>query len=130
MSSYTKAKYLESKGVTQESLKEMLQQQNGRCPICNRSISLDVGVQTNRAALDHSHRTKKNRSLLCYHCNRALGLFADNIDTLVSAVIYLTEWNRKHTEELGHTVQSERVRRRGRAIESGRVVRRSVKELQ
>lgn len=42
-------------------------------------------------AMDHNHKTNEFRGLLCKECNRALGLFGDNIDTLTNAVLYLKE---------------------------------------
>lgn len=39
--------------------------------------------------VDHDHKTRNVRGLLCHNCNRALGLLKDNINSLKSAISYL-----------------------------------------
>lgn len=39
--------------------------------------------------VDHCHKTKKIRGLLCWKCNSAIGLFNDNISILLAAIKYL-----------------------------------------
>ena len=39
--------------------------------------------------VDHCHETGKIRGLLCHNCNRALGLFKDNVEFLERAILYL-----------------------------------------
>lgn len=41
--------------------------------------------------MDHNHQTGKFRGMLCHHCNRGLGNFKDNINTLQAAIEYLKE---------------------------------------
>jgi len=53
------------------------------CPLCR---------QTEQLVLDHDHRTKAVRGLLCSSCNSMLGFANDSIDTLYEAIAYL----RKH----------------------------------
>ena len=43
--------------------------------------------------MDHNHQTGKFRGMLCNHCNRGLGNFKDNINTLEAAIKYLKERN-------------------------------------
>jgi hypothetical protein len=52
------------------------------CVICGSGEPLVV---------DHDHKTKKVRGMLCNHCNRGLGHFRDDPELLVFASIYLKE---------------------------------------
>jgi hypothetical protein len=40
-------------------------------------------------ALDHDHATGKFRGWLCNYCNRALGMFRDNVSFMRKAISYL-----------------------------------------
>jgi hypothetical protein len=53
---------------------------DGGCEICGK-----VGERV----IDHNHKTKKFRGLLCRNCNTALGNFCDNIDVIEKAIMYL-----------------------------------------
>lgn len=70
-------------GITKEELKELLLNANGICDICKRP-------PTRWLVVDHCHKTKKVRGILCEQCNTALGLFADNPEFLQSAINYLS----------------------------------------
>ena len=60
--------------------------QQGLCAVCKKPPK-----DGHSLAMDHNHKTNEFRGLLCKECNRALGLFGDNIDTLTNAVLYLKE---------------------------------------
>lgn len=75
-------------GVTLETLRDMLEEQEGCCAICEAPISLDRGVN-NPANLDHNEETNQIRSLLCGNCNRGIGLFYHRADWLRSAADYV-----------------------------------------
>jgi hypothetical protein len=66
----------------------MFANQNGKCKICNSS---NTGRGDKWLVVDHCHESGKIRGLLCNTCNRALGLFKDNIQTLEKALFYLNE---------------------------------------
>ena len=71
-------------GITPEDYDALLTAQGGACAVCggppSRS-SFDV---------DHCHTTGRVRGLLCSHCNKGLGLFADDPARLRAAAEYLT----------------------------------------
>ena len=77
-------------GITEDNYNEMFNNQNGKCKICNRKESLLCKDGTiRRLAVDHCHSSSKIRGLLCSRCNTALGLFEDNISSLLEAIEYL-----------------------------------------
>jgi protein-arginine kinase activator protein McsA len=67
-------------GITMETYKDMLKSSNGKCAICEKESKL---------VIDHCHSTGKVRGLLCQTCNKGLGLFYDNKETLNRAIDYL-----------------------------------------
>lgn len=69
-------------GLTKDQLKKMLDDANGVCAICGREPN-------NYLVIDHCHTSGKVRDVLCEPCNQALGLFADNIEYMQSAIEYL-----------------------------------------
>jgi len=72
-------------GITIEKRTEILVRQNGRCAICLAPES-ELKQPLN---IDHCHASKKVRGLLCYNCNRALGLLRDSSDVCKRAALYL-----------------------------------------
>lgn len=55
-------------GMEPEEYARLMQAQRGACALCRRVMDYPLYV-------DHDHRTKKNRSLLCARCNTAVGVF-------------------------------------------------------
>lgn len=79
-----------SYGITLAEYETMLAAQNGNCAICKgpeRTRDKDGGPR--RMPVDHDHETGKVRGLICTHCNRALGMFKDNIQILKAAIAYV-----------------------------------------
>lgn len=75
-------------GITLEDYNTILKKQNHCCKICNKAEVEHRGP----LKLDHCHSTGKIRGLLCDHCNRGLGYFLDNIQSLQSAINYLNSF--------------------------------------
>lgn len=77
-------------GVSYAEIEGMYAEQDGKCPICHTSLSLDVPRTDPRAAgVDHCHSTGNVRGVLCVRCNLGLGNFRDNDDHLLAAIDYL-----------------------------------------
>lgn len=76
-------------GLTAIQYYMMLDQQGGKCKIC-KGIGPGGAGRTSRMAIDHCHETGKVRGILCNRCNRALGLFEDDISNLTAAIEYLS----------------------------------------
>jgi hypothetical protein len=75
-------------GITQQDYDVMLAEQNNQCAIC-KTTEPGGRHASNYFVVDHCHNTGKVRKLLCHHCNTALGLVGDNIDTLQKMIQYL-----------------------------------------
>jgi hypothetical protein len=68
-------------GLSQEGYDAMLSKQANRCAICENEMKTPN--------VDHDHKTKAVRGLLCWHCNVGLGHFFDNRQLLERAMGYL-----------------------------------------
>ena len=79
-------------GLTLDQYKIMHNTQNGLCKICgNCETALQPnGSEIKDLCIDHCHKTNKIRGLLCHNCNAGLGHFFDNVNSLKSAIEYLT----------------------------------------
>ncbi len=71
-------------GITSIEYDEILKRQNNVCAICNK-----ISESGRRLAVDHDHDSGMVRGLLCGKCNRGIGLFDDNPETLEKAISYL-----------------------------------------
>lgn len=83
-------------GITLSDFYEKLNKQNNECAICAKRLELPTegkGQGLDTAAVDHCHVNGKVRGILCSACNKALGLFNDNIALLGSAITYLRKYN-------------------------------------
>lgn len=76
--SFLKRKY----GITLEVYKTILFAQGGVCAICKRAPKGALCV-------DHDHKAKAVRGLLCHNCNHAIGQFKEDEETLSRAIEYL-----------------------------------------
>ena len=84
---YFKNKVLKkSYGIGLDEYNSILSEQNGVCKIC-------FGPPLGRGSyhVDHDHKTKKIRGLLCHKCNVALGMVQDRIDLLHKLIAYLVK---------------------------------------
>jgi DNA-directed RNA polymerase subunit RPC12/RpoP len=58
-------------GLSKEDIKNILEDQEYKCSICDKDLGDDVNV-------DHCHLYNEVRAILCTHCNLGLGHFKDN----------------------------------------------------
>ena len=79
----TRRYILKKFGLTFELYAEMEKKQKGRCAICGGRPG------KRRLHIDHDHKTKKVRGLLCTRCNVGLGMFRDNIKLMEKGAKYL-----------------------------------------
>ena len=79
-------------GINQPQRDALYTAQDGKCRVCQNHIVINGRkLASNSAVVDHCHSTGMVRGLLCNHCNRALGLFADSVASLRNAIRYLEE---------------------------------------
>lgn len=69
--------------MTPQQYEDKLRLQGGCCAIC-RSIPRKRSLH-----VDHNHKTGQIRGLLCYRCNYALGLLADDVQRVFKMAAYL-----------------------------------------
>jgi hypothetical protein len=82
-----KIQHLKAYGLTMDRFNAMLEDQNYACAICGAQKT------ENRKffpVVDHCHKTKKVRGLLCSGCNLGLGKFKDDSRLLLRAIHYLS----------------------------------------
>ena len=84
------ANLLRTFGISLSDFEVMKQKQNNCCAICNKIFKNSVDT-----CVDHCHTTGKVRGLLCNHCNRAIGLFKESIQSLKLAIQYLSHGETK-----------------------------------
>jgi hypothetical protein len=65
------ARIFRTYGLKSEDVARQWETQEGRCPICLRSLSSLTWV------IDHSHKTKQFRGLLCSWCNHKIVSMAE-----------------------------------------------------
>ena len=71
---YTRnSNYQRKYGITLTQYEDMLQQQEGKCAICN------TAPKKRRLAVDHNHKTGELRQLLCIRCNHAIGVLEHDL---------------------------------------------------
>jgi hypothetical protein len=69
--------------LTEAAYNAILQFQGGVCAGCQEP------PHGRQLAVDHDHKTGRIRGLLCWHCNRAIGIARDRADALTRLGAYL-----------------------------------------
>ena len=75
-------------GLSPEEYQEKVKEQQNKCFICG----VEAGYNNKPLYVDHCHKTKQIRKLLCQHCNSGLGMFKDNPELLSKAAEYVKQW--------------------------------------
>lgn len=71
-------------GIDSEDWARLFNGQDGRCAVCRAVLKFDSSTH-----VDHCHRSKKVRGLLCGPCNRALGQVKDDTWRLRELALYV-----------------------------------------
>lgn len=75
------------------SLKEwrsLWKEQQGKCRCCSKQLDPNPSRFT---VVDHNHKTKKIRGIVCNRCNHGIGIFKDSVPYLQKAVQYLQSFD-------------------------------------
>lgn len=72
-------------GLDQELFDLIALEQDGKCAACGEV----PGGKRPQLFVDHNHKTKRLRGLLCGRCNSGLGFFDESPDKLERATLYL-----------------------------------------
>lgn len=78
-------------GLEGDAEKQMFDRQHGLCATCRLKLGRPhhkTGKPT-KICIDHDHKTNRVRGLLCDPCNKGLGAFNDDPETLRRAAAYL-----------------------------------------
>lgn len=93
---YHRARMRNKYGMPPERYDYLLLAQHSKCLICKSFMHIptaDSRVRNGKSVVvDHDHETGEVRGLLCNNCNRALGLFSHNVETLELAHRYMKHW--------------------------------------
>lgn len=85
MKATAKAMHLKQQyGITAEVVEELKQKQDHRCAICKKQKPLCV---------DHNHKTKQIRALLCRACNFGIGYLQEDPNLMYAAAEYINKFN-------------------------------------
>lgn len=74
-------------GITFEEYEALVALQDHKCATCHIPVTTEPGPE--KGVVDHCHNTLRIRGILCNHCNKALGLVYDNVQTLQRMATYL-----------------------------------------
>lgn len=83
----TKRRY----GITIDQRDQMIKSQNGACAICEKKLGGKIMPH-----IDHCHETGVIRGVLCFTCNKSLGMFGDKVSGLQRAIDYLNNPRTNH----------------------------------
>jgi hypothetical protein len=84
-----KSKY----GLTLDQYNALKKKQRGRCAICRKKETAKPSKGRKKArglSVDHCHKRKRVRGLLCSRCNAGLGQFLHSIRLLRLAICYMS----------------------------------------
>jgi hypothetical protein len=90
---YTQSKHrsrMKRYQITDADFNALWENQDGCCAICKVKLQ-PRGRSKHSAAIDHNHKTREVRGVLCRGCNHGIGSLGDSPSILISAANYLTE---------------------------------------
>lgn len=86
---YVNKYYERNYHITLDEYLNLAEKQDFKCALCGQMNFAMKDIHSGALVVDHDHQTGKVRGLLCHNCNRALGLLADNKETINKIIPYL-----------------------------------------
>lgn len=86
-------------GITVEQYDDLSLRQRGVCAICKQPETKphrSRNLVSYYLSVDHDHVSGELRGLLCNKCNRAIGLFNDDVELMKTALAYLEGFKAMH----------------------------------
>lgn len=77
--------------ISPEEVQQLSDYQGGKCKICHKPLVIKSSSPRDSLQIDHDHKSKEVRGLLCGACNMGLGCFKDRLDLLETAIEYLKD---------------------------------------
>ena len=88
---YLSTRYNRYKLLSESHYFELARAQEYVCKICLKPETACQNGTIKALSIDHCHETGKVRGLLCGRCNTGLGMFKDDINSLMNAIEYLSQ---------------------------------------
>ena len=79
--------------ITKTEFNNLLKLQNNVCAICLCPETRALGNSEPRLCVDHCHKNKKIRGLLCRNCNSAIGMLKDSKEIIMRAASYVDKYD-------------------------------------
>ena len=81
-------------GVGIKYFEAKLKEQGNVCGSCKQSVKSKWRGKEVNMALDHDHKTKRPRGVLCIRCNRALGLLKEDSIIIQGLLDYIKKYQK------------------------------------
>jgi len=80
-------------GWTTDEFNKVFAEQEGKCDICKKELTLEKKISNTRACADHEHvKPPKRRGILCANCNLGIGNLKDDPEIMLAAIAYVRKW--------------------------------------
>lgn len=86
--------HLKLYGLTSKSYEALIESQKNCCAICGTGFSWTDG-HNRKPHIDHDHKTKQVRAILCGRCNIGIAAFLEKPMLLHAASEYLRMWKKE-----------------------------------
>lgn len=71
----------------------VFKEQEGKCAICKKPLTLEKRISGSRACADHKHsKPPVPRGILCANCNLGIGNLQDDPKIMEAAIAYVEKW--------------------------------------